>query len=220
MYPDDTEIQGWIKEYSFNEIQVPGVYIKKNIKRDIQDKKVITIMGRLDNEHSSLMLKGLGDNLFEVLKEVLNQRDDVYVVVVGAGKRLKHYQQEMSPFSDRISFMGWMTDFDLQLSQASFVIGGSGLNGVIMDSVPNQIPVLISKNLTGSLWRHKENCLVYDPADTAQWKDVISLALDQPKNLQIYASKAKADLNEFALPQYQAGQKWISKINDFLKIRT
>lgn len=215
MYPDDPEIQEWIKKYSFKEVKVPGVYVDKSIERKQQSSTVLTIIGRLDNERSSLMLKGLGDELFVVIEAVLKERNDFSVVVVGGGKRLEYYKQQMSGFKKRVFFRGWMTNFDAELSQASFVIGGSGLNGVIMDSVPNEVPVLISKKLTGTLWRDQENCLVYDPCDLTKWKEVIHFALDHSKQLSGYATKAKTDLNQFALPYKAAGPEWVLTLETF-----
>ncbi|MFT6409189.1 MAG: hypothetical protein ACJAQ6_002614, partial [Arenicella sp.] len=102
MYPDDPEIRGWIGKYSFHEVKVPGVYREKKISRTEGQQKILTIVGRLDNEVSSLMLKGLGDELFIMITQALRARDDFLVVVVGDGKRLEYYREQMSEFSDRV----------------------------------------------------------------------------------------------------------------------
>lgn len=219
MYPDDPEIADWVKKYSFFEVQVPGVYREKEILRNQGSEKILTVVGRLDNEISSLMLKGLGDELFTMIGQALRARDDFSVVVVGDGKRLDYYREQMSEFSDRVIFRGWQATFDTELSRAAIVIGGSGMNGVIMDTVPYGIPVLISENLTGSLWQDQRNCFVYDPSDVEAWERVVHKALDNPQLLSEFALQAKLDLQKFALPTSHAGEKWADELERFVQLK-
>ena len=216
MYPDDSEIMQWIEQYSFKEHIVPGVYESKSISRATFDKKNITIIGRLDNEESSYRLKGLGDGLFDVLLKLMKERDDFSVTVVGHGRNLQKYRSMLSEYSERVTFTGWKINFDTELSQAGAIIGGSGMNGVIMDSVPNGIPVFISKNLTGSLWKHKQNCLVFDPDNLSEWAKLLAWGLDHPESLIEYAEQAKKDITQFALPMEKSAFEWDKVITKFI----
>lgn len=216
-YPDDPEIKDWIQRYSFSSVNVPGVYKSLTLGERQLGSKNITVIGRFDGEAASYKLKGLGIQLFEVLKELALQYPDFVITVVGKGDELERIRSIVQPIEDRVRFAGFQTNLAPYLEQASFVIGAGGMNGVVMDCAPNKVPVLISKYLTGSMWKNKHNCLVYDPFNKAAFVDTMKYALDNPAEMEEYATHAKNDLQEFALPAEEAGQVWKSRIQRWLR---
>lgn len=215
MYPDDPEIASWVARYKFNNFTVPGVFEPRNITRR-DAGRIITVIGRFDGESASYFLKGLGVPLFLVLDQLLHLRDDVSVVVVGDGSSLDECKSIVHHWGDRVLFKGWKTSFDDELSSSTLVIGGSGMNGVVMDAVPNAIPVLISKNLTGTLWRDGVNCLVFDPDDSDGFVGVLNYALSHKELLDSMAVAARDDLKQFASSVSTAGKKWDNVLTRYI----
>ena len=217
MYEDDPELRRWIEKYNFKEWKVPNVYDAKNLIHKPTYPQKIVVVGRLDGEKSSLRLKGLGDGLITTLQLVLEKAPDIEVVFIGDGKRKKTYQMQLANYGDRVKFLGWLTNFDEHLEAASLVIGAGGLNGVTMDCTPYSIPVIISKNLTGTLWQNDRTCYTYDPADNNDWYQVIIKAIRNPKKTKAMAITAATEIESFALQQEDAAPHWHSTLEDFIK---
>lgn len=216
----DEELNIWIKEFGFKEISVPSAY--KNIELDSKSvasaSKNIVVIGRLENHLYHIKHKGIGDQLFSVLKRVLRAYPGARVYVIGDGAKTNHFQSLCSDFSDRIQFLGWRGEFDDYLSLASIVIGASGLAGVTLDAVPYGIPIIVSKHDPSTFfWRNKYNCLIYDPLNEDDYYSTIEFALNNPELIRQYASNAKEDLKKYALPLDAACEIWRVKIDEFIE---
>ena len=208
MYSDDEALNHWIEEFGFVNHIVPGVYTEKSLARVEPARPLIAIVGRLDGEASGLHMKGLGSNLFEAIKQLFQKRSDFDVIVIGDGKQLNDLQCLLSEFTGNVTFTGWLGEFDQYLAKATLVIGGGGTNGVVMDTTPYGIPLMISKYLTGSIWVDKQNCLVFDPYDINNISRTIEYAIENPQQLEGFGQKAQIDLTKFALPTDKAGIVW------------
>ncbi len=213
-HSEDPEINSWIRQYKFKSHTVPAVYEQKQLNK-LKTTKTVTIIGRYDEEASSLYLKGLGKPLFDVINQLLNIRDDFHVAIIGDGRSLASYQDLLKAHKGRTTFTGWQSNFDRELEKSYLVVGGSGMNGVVMDAVPNQIPVLISKNLTGTLWKDGVNCLTFDPQNSEQWLATFQQALNNEEMLKELALQAQKDLSNVAQPEELAGHAWNRVITEF-----
>jgi glycosyltransferase involved in cell wall biosynthesis len=218
MYSEDPEINSWIRKYKFKSYTVPAVYETKQLNK-LKTTKTITIIGRYDEEASSLYLKGLGKPLFDVINQLLSIRDDFHVTIIGDGRSLASYQDLLKEHKARTTFTGWQSNFDRELERSYLVVGGSGMNGVIMDAVPNQIPVLISKNLTGTLWKNGVNCLTFDPQNSSQWLATLQQALNNEDRLKELAIQAQKDLSKVAQPEELAGRFWKRALTEFINTK-
>jgi hypothetical protein len=89
------------------------------------------------------------------------------------------------------------------------------LNLMPFDTVPYDIPVLISKNLTGNLWKDRLNCVVFDPEDHHSFQANIAFALDHPELLEQYATRARHDIRAFAQPTEEAADRWTACLETF-----
>ncbi|PID78397.1 MAG: hypothetical protein CSA18_03865 [Deltaproteobacteria bacterium] len=216
-YTADMEIKEWIKKYKFKEIPVINTYKNLSLNRRKINIPVLTIIGRLNNESKVYQLKGLGKNLFVIINEILTERTDISVDIIGEGTQKKFYENLLKNHDKRVTFTGWLTDFSKYLERSSVVIGGAGLNGVVMDTTPNNIPLLISKNATGIIWKHLSNCLVYDPDNLENFKKMIFLALDNQDLMEKLASKAKKDLAKYALSIDNASFLWKKTFDNIIE---
>jgi len=214
IFPFDKEINGWIKKYKFNSITAPAVYQEKQIKRQKVSKNIIVI-GRLDKEDVFMRGKGLSLNMFQTLHQLLIQRNDFNLIVVGDGINKKLYEALFGEHQ-RVSFLGWKNNFNQQLNSASIVIGGFGLNGVILDTVPYGILPMLSQTGCFDFWKDQENALIFDYRSSESIKEKINDALDNPDKVELMSENAKQSIREYALPIPEAGLKWKLLLEHFI----
>jgi glycosyltransferase involved in cell wall biosynthesis len=216
-YSADAEIKEWIKKYNFQEIQVINTYKHISLSERKVNEPRLTIIGRLNKAPELYQIKGLGKNLFIIINEILNERPDIFVDIIGEGTEKNFYEYLLKNHFKRVTFTGWLKNFSKYLEKSSVTIGGASLNGVVMDTAPNNIPLLISKNATGNIWKHLDNCLVYDPDDLTNFKELILFALDNKDLMEKLASKAKKDLNKYALNIDKAAIFWKKTFDSIMK---
>lgn len=218
VYPADKEIKSWITSYGFKEIDICGTYEGKLIQRKTSDDQFnFVVIGRLNGEDKMYRLKGLGDPLFHIFKEVLAANPKAKLKVVGSGYRLDEYKEVLKNFSDRVTFTGWLTDYSEHLYDANLIIGAAGMNGVTLDVVPYGIPVCISTHLSDPLWIHEHNSLIYTPENQTQFKGLLLEASLGKYPLDKYAENAKDDLWKYAKPIEESAPIWEERLVNFIE---
>jgi len=216
MWTADNEIMSWVIGYKFHEVKVPNVFREKTVSRSGPRDNVL-VVGRLEDGPLHYKPKGIGEPLFRIIARVLRERSGIRFTIVGDGSKAARFREMCRGLEDRVTFTGWLDNYDKLIDGCRFVIGASGHGGVTFDTIPYGVPVIVSKyDPVENFWKHKENCLLYNPDDEEEYYRTILAAWDDPESMEKMAQQMIADLKPYALPIGEAAGAWDKALADFI----
>lgn len=141
--------------------------------------KTIGFIGRLEKQ------KNVG-YLAEVFKDIANKRDDVRLLIVGAGKEYTEIVEKVKKLglTERVEFRDWCNDIERYYAEIDVLALPSLFEGLPMVAVEAQaagIPCVLSDNITKEA-AITENCTFVPLAERERWAEALNAALDKGRD--------------------------------------
>ena len=151
--------------------------------------KTIGFIGRLEKQ------KNVG-YLVEVFKDIANKRDDVRLLIVGAGKEYMEIVEKVKKLglTERVEFRDWCNDIERYYAEIDVLALPSLFEGLPMVAVEAQaagIPCVLSDNITKEA-AVTPKCEFVPLADRGKWAEALSRALDEGREYGTRALEGSA----------------------------
>ena len=182
------------------------------------DGLLVVLIGRFDD----VKLRLYGMPFFDLIDATAKFSKDrkIQAIFVGDGPLKDQMESRCRELdcADVVKFVGFQENVYPFLVAADLVAGGLGLNAVSQEAAILGKVQLMPKieHWYESIWRDKENALLYEPGDPQSFADALQFAIEEPERMEAMRENVHKTATQYVATTMDGGRRYLELFDSII----